>query len=296
MDKNEKKVSVIIPTYNRPVMLERAINSVLEQTYRNIEIVVVDDNNPNTIARQETEEVMLKFENHECVKYVKHDSNQNGAVARNTGIKYSSGELICFLDDDDWYLPNKIQTQVEFLLDNLEFKAVYGGWIRNGDKIIPDRQGDLSYELLSGTGLIYTNVLMMWKHIAVEIGGWDISFRRNQEAAFLLRFFKSGYEIGVVEEVLVEFDTSDRSNASDANRNRKDMEYFLKIHDSNIEKINIKNAKKKIYSHRYLGVILKYIKEKKIKEAFFLYIEKFYKMPLTFNLIIIRYIRSKIKK
>src|SRR5699024_12399636 len=97
------KVSVIMPTYKRADMLERAINSVLNQTYNDVELIVVDDNNPNTVYRKETSKVMKKYKNYNRVRYIKHERNMNGAVARNTGIFYSTGELITFLDDDDWY-------------------------------------------------------------------------------------------------------------------------------------------------------------------------------------------------
>ena len=96
------KVSVIIPTFKRPGELGRAINSVLAQTYSNIEVVVVDDNNDGDEFRKETELFMKRFESNDRVKYIKHTKNQNGSAARNTGIANSDGEFIAFLDDDDF--------------------------------------------------------------------------------------------------------------------------------------------------------------------------------------------------
>ena len=256
MNKN-LKVSTIITTYRRADMLKRAIDSVLNQTYSNIEVIVVDDNDEKSEDRKNTEEIMTSYANNPKVKYIKHKVNMNGAAARNTGIKNSTGEIVCFLDDDDWYLETKIEKQLEFLCKNKDYKAVYCGWHRNGKIVIPKRKGNLGFELLSGDSLIYTNTIMMWKNIAEKIGGWDERFKRNQEAAFLLRYFKYGFSIGVIEECLVEFD---------------------------------KNARKKIYSKRYRGVLLYHLKSKNIINAFKVYIKMIKYIPIMFNKDIIVYI------
>ena len=85
-------VSVIIPTYKRPNMLGRAIDSVLGQSYTNIEVVVVDDNSDGDKYRLETIQYMERYANDYRVKYIKHKTNQNGSAARNTGIQNSVGE------------------------------------------------------------------------------------------------------------------------------------------------------------------------------------------------------------
>ena len=156
-------VSVIIPTYKRSDMLPRAIASVLNQSYANIEAVVVDDNNPDTEYRKHTEILMMQYEFDKRVKYVKHSKNFNGSVARNTGIKNSDGEIVAFLDDDDTFYPEKIEKQVEYLLQHPKYRAVYCGWDRAGDIVIPNDEGNLSYNILSGDHIIYTNAIMMWK-------------------------------------------------------------------------------------------------------------------------------------
>lgn len=289
---NSIKVSVIITTYKRATMLPKAIDSVLEQSYKNIEVVVIDDNNPESIYRKETKSIMEKYKNLRNVKYVKHSENKNGATARNTGIKYSSGEVVCFLDDDDWYLPEKVEVQLKYLLENSKFKAVYCGWRRAEKTTIPKLEGNLSFELLSGLALVYTNTIMMWKDIAVEIGGWDVRFERNQENVFLLRFFKAGYQIGVVPKKLVEYDISDRTNVLNPKENEKLFDFYLKEHEDIISECEkkIKNAKKTIYSYRYRGVFLAYLKQKKIKEAIGLYISMMGYIPVRFNIDLFKYI------
>ena len=82
-----KRVSVIIPTYKRSKYLIRAINSILNQTYKNVEIIVVDDNGKNTPDQIETEKELQKYINNKHIIYSVHEKNKNGAAARNTGVK-----------------------------------------------------------------------------------------------------------------------------------------------------------------------------------------------------------------
>lgn len=282
-------VSVIITTYKRAQMLKRAIDSVLNQSYKNIEVIVVDDNNPDTEYRRLTEDKISTYEGNEKVKYVKHSKNMNGAAARNTGIKESSGEIVCFLDDDDWYYEDKIELQVNYLINNKQFNAVYCGWKREGKEFTPQVEGDLSFELLNGEALIYTNSIMMWKAAAIKCGGWDEEFKRNQEAVFLLRFFNAGYKIGAVKKVLLEFDISDRSNQLSPIKNHEQMDLYLAKNQYIIEKIKIKNAKKIIYSYRYRGVLLYYIKKGEIINAIKLYFKMIVYIPIRFNNDLLKY-------
>lgn len=289
------KVSVIIPTYKRAKMLERAINSVLNQTYPNIEVIVVDDNDPDTDYRTETKQIMKKYNNISKVKYIKHNKNKNGAAARNTGIKHSTGELLSFLDDDDWYVENKIEAQVSFLLNNPQYKAVYCGWERNNKKIYPTKEGILSFELLSGDYKIFTNTIMIWKNVALEIGGWDEKFIRNQEAVFLLRLFKHGYAIGVIPDVLVKFDISDRSNELPPFENKKLYEFYLEYHNDMIEELekSIKNARKIIYVKRYRGILFALLKRRNIIGVLKHYIEVTINYPILFNKEIFKHVLKK---
>lgn len=291
-------VSVVITTYKRSNMLSRAINSILEQTYKSVEVIVVDDNDPNTEYRLRTEQIMKNYSEHPTVNYIRHSKNMNGATARNTGISNSKGEYICFLDDDDWYKVDKIEKQINYLLRNPQFNAVYCGWYRDGDIVLPTKEGDLTFEILSGASIIYTNTIMVKKDSAEKCGAWDVNFRRNQEAAFLLRYFSFGFKIGVISEVLVEFDVSDRSNASNPKENEKDFDLLLDVYNEQVEQCNLtkRNAKDIIYSYRYRGVFLNYVKHQKIKDAIIIYIKMTKKIPIRFNRDLGIYFFNKIQK
>lgn len=110
------KVSVIIPTHKRAQFLTRAIDSVLSQTYPNVEIVVVDDNAEFPEFRQDTMKAMCKYKGDSRVCYVINDKPMGGGLSRNEGIYVATGEYITFLDDDDVYLADKIMQQLIFTL------------------------------------------------------------------------------------------------------------------------------------------------------------------------------------
>jgi glycosyltransferase involved in cell wall biosynthesis len=102
-------VSAIIPTHNRAALLQRAIRSVQEQTYSNLEIIVVDD-----ASQDKTQDVVKSINDHR-VRYLRHDVNKGGAVARNTGIRAATGGFIAFLDDDDEWKREKTEDQLRVL-------------------------------------------------------------------------------------------------------------------------------------------------------------------------------------
>jgi len=109
-------VSVIIPTKDRSELLHRAIHSVLAQTYQNIEIIIVDDgsNTPFSMAIDDPR-----------IKLVVNPVSLGGAAARNIGLQTARGDFLCLLDDDDYYLPNKIETQLSFLKENPDTDLVF---------------------------------------------------------------------------------------------------------------------------------------------------------------------------
>lgn len=199
-------VSVIIPTYKRPDTLSRAINSVLNQTYQNVEIIVVDDNNPDTGYREKTESVMIQFESIPKVIYLKHAHNKNGSAARNTGIRASKGKYIAFLDDDDEFLPNKIAIQVAKMTSlDMTWGACYTKYIvKDGDAIIAKtgetKEGNLLTDALMRNLMIAAGSnLFVRRSVVEELNGFDESFVRNQDLEFMARML-SKYKMACCKE------------------------------------------------------------------------------------------------
>ncbi|MFN3307300.1 MAG: glycosyltransferase family 2 protein, partial [Candidatus Kapaibacteriota bacterium] len=121
------KVSVIVPTFNRPSMLKNAIQSILNQTLQDFEIIVVND------AGEDVRSV-VEFFNDKRIQYVSHSENKKLAATRNTGIRNARGKYVAYLDDDDVFLPNHLETLVSFLDANPKFKIAYTDAFRSHQK------------------------------------------------------------------------------------------------------------------------------------------------------------------
>lgn len=204
--KSLDKVSVIIPTFKRPESLKSSIDSVLNQTYSNIEIIVVDDNEPTSEDRAETESLMKAYSN---VIYIKHDKNRNAAAARNSGIKRATGEYISFLNDDDVYMPEKIKRSVETIKKySPEYGAIYCGYLgcnSDANDLNRYKEGNLTYDLLTlqyKNHYLCTNTVLYKSYTLKRIEGFDESFNRHQDLELNLKFFQF-YKIGTLKEALV---------------------------------------------------------------------------------------------
>lgn len=189
-------VSVIIPTYGRCEYLQRTVNSVLNQTYANIEVIVVDDNGKSSPQGIETEKIMLSFLSNPKVKYVQHDINKNGSAARNTGLVASKGEYIAYLDDDDEFTPEKIEIQITQLASDAKNDAVYcfNSKFYHGKKVQTTtytESGNCQFDILCIRSDIHTSSLLIRKQAVIDMGGWDVAFSRHQDFEFLIRFFEN---------------------------------------------------------------------------------------------------------
>lgn len=255
-----KKVSIIIPSYKRADMLKKAIESALKQTYSNIEVVVVDDNQPSSIARKSTEGVMSSYKNFSNVKYIKHSENKNGSAARNTGIKNSTGEYIAFLDNDDEFMPDKIELQVKRLeeLPN-DFGICYTKFIRKKedkliDRGIETREGTLTKEILMGTFYISSGSNMLLKReVVVKVNGFNESFQRRQDLEFLIRASKIA-KIAQVNKVCLVINKDDRENSL---KNFDDIEknklQYLETFSDYISELSIEDQEDIIKSQNLLS-------------------------------------------
>lgn len=105
-------VSIIMPSYNTAGFIEQTINSVIQQTYDNWELIIVDD-----CSTDNTDAVVKKFINSR-VKYIKNDKNSGAAISRNKALKEAQGRWIAFLDSDDLWEPDKLEKQISFMNDN----------------------------------------------------------------------------------------------------------------------------------------------------------------------------------
>ncbi|WP_051827328.1 glycosyltransferase family 2 protein [Metabacillus indicus] len=192
-DKNPL-ISVIIPSYNRASILPRAISSVLSQTYKNLELIIVDD-----ASTDKTEEVVTSISD-ERIQYIRHEKNSNGSVARNTGIKNANGDYIAFLDSDDEWDKDKLLNQYKFYKNYNEEKTVcYTAMYEDNGfdvKLRPDRaiREDEAFAdyVFSNKGLIQTSTLMIHKSILEKVK-FNPNLRRHQDWDLCLQLERTGY-------------------------------------------------------------------------------------------------------
>lgn len=280
-------VSVVIPTYKRPDMLGRAIDSVLNQTYENLEIIVVDDNDENSEYREETEEFMDKYTDVDKLVYLKHKENKNGSAARNTGIRNARGKYIAFLDDDDKWLSKKIEKQILKIKKAPEnYKAIYCGYIFNsaGNKYFANESGDLTKNILKRKiNTCAGSTLLIEKNVFNKdnIGFFDETFNRHQDLEFLLRYF-TRYKILTIKRPLAIISGHHPPRAKDYEITKNK---FLRKFDYLIKKFSL-IQRKKIYAIQYYQLANIFVKDCDIKNAF----KYFLKASLNFPFIVKQYI------
>ncbi|MCP4481627.1 MAG: glycosyltransferase [bacterium] len=163
-------ISIIIPTYNRALLLKEAIDSVLSQTFQNFELIIIDDgstDNTKNICKE-----------HQSIRYI-YQNNQGVSAARNKGIALASAKFIAFLDSDDLWLPMKLEKQLKFFSNNPQTLITQTNekWLRDG-KIISQKKhhqkkSENIFERSLASCLISPSTIMVRKKIFEEVGLFD---------------------------------------------------------------------------------------------------------------------------
>ena len=207
---------MIIPTFQRPVLLRGAITSVLKQTFQNFEIIVVDD------ASNDNTEDVLKSISDSRIRYIKHQTNMGGSAARNTGIKKAFGEYIAFLDDDDEWLPHKLALQID-VLDNspAEVGVVYTGYQRVNknsgvvvSQMVPSKRGDLSKALFVKNCVGSTSSVLLKKECFQRVGLFDENLSSSQEYDLWIRI-STEFQFDYIKEPLLKYNVHEKKIRND---------------------------------------------------------------------------------
>ena len=215
------RVSIIIPTYGRAELLERAIYSVLKQTYQDIEVVVVDDNGVDTEKQIETELRIKKIPN---VKYIKLENNLGAGLARNTGVNYSTGEYISFLDDDDVYYTNKIEAQLNSVhacnadVCLCDMQMINHGVIHFGEEY-SYAAGTTLQEFLE-CGVAFTPMIFVRKEKFLEAGGF-LDTPKFQDHTLMLNLFMNDAKVIIHREKLFEHHSYNIERVSNSSKSLK---------------------------------------------------------------------------
>lgn len=210
-------VSVIIPTYNRGHRLPASVQSVLDQTHDNLEVIVVDDG-----STDDTEEIVRSIQD-DRVKYLRLEKNGGVSRARNAGVSLARYDLIAFNDSDDLWHPDKLEVQLNYWREHPEDVLVYcaykvdvpgGGIVRipsAGEE--PDTlSGDIFYYLLLRPA-IGTPTMILRKDLFEKTGGFDTAYPVMEDWELTVRLARMG-TIGYVDEILltVEASAADRKS------------------------------------------------------------------------------------
>ena len=201
-------VSVVIPTRNRASLLSRAIASVQRQTYRDLEIIVVDDASDNEIS-----ELVASFDDPR-IRSFRHELNRGASAARNTGIEHALGEYIAFLDDDDEWLPTKLAKQVRLIQEAPPEVGLVYCWMDHFDpqgrlvyKTHPTLRGYVFGQVLDRPRLGGCPTLLVRRRVFDSVGGFDEDLPRGNDGDFLRRTCLK-YSVDLVPEVLVRVNVS----------------------------------------------------------------------------------------
>jgi len=244
-------VSVIITTYNNKNGVKEAIDSVLSQTYKDIEIIVVDDG-----SIDDTEDFLKDYIQKRKIIF-KRQENKGVSSARNVGFQLSKGEYINFLDGDDTLNPEKIKAQVEFLKNHPDISVVYC----DSDIIINNKKMDFTYKELVGSfsGEVLNNLLernfialhsALTKREAIkEVGLFDESLRHAEDYDLWIRIANS-HKYSFIDKPMVIY----KKNAKGLSSNVKNQCYsVIKVLKKNLPKN--KNSKKYLTKYYYSAAI-----------------------------------------
>ena len=193
-------VSVIIPTFNRAYVLRRAVESVLSQSYREYEIIIVDDGSTDDTAR-----VLGHFKKRVRAFYSPHSGVSK---ARNTGIEKAEGEWISFLDSDDYWFSEKLEKQMSYLKNNPQYRVCHTDeiWIKNGKRINQGKKHKKNEGWFFSPSLrlclISPSTVVIHREVFDKIGKFDENFEFVEDYELWLRI-TSQYPIGFIREKLV---------------------------------------------------------------------------------------------
>lgn len=204
MSSTAADVSVIIPFYNREEYIEETIQSVLAQTLKPLEIIIVND-----CSRESSRRELDRYA--KVCRIVDLPKNVGLAGARNAGIRVARGRYIALLDDDDIWLPQKLEVQYRYMQEHPECAGVHTAvWL------ILFGQPDIRYKLFATAPLLLSqglthrqwvipSTLLVRTKVVRAVGGFDPWFRESEDRDFVIRCCAAGYRLEAIDEALVRF-------------------------------------------------------------------------------------------
>jgi glycosyltransferase involved in cell wall biosynthesis len=243
------KVSIIIPTYNRAYSLRLAIISVLNQTFHDFEIIVVDDG-----SRDNTHEVISEFSDGR-IRYICHEVNKKEAGARNTGVVNSTGEYIAFIDDDDEWLPEKLEKQIDLLENSSRIVGcVYTGFFaieqysgRILYEVIPQKRGNIFNDMFIDNWIGTPSTVLLKKECFDKVGFFDEKIAYGPDYDMWIRLAKE-FHIEYIAQPLVKYYIHERKLSTNYKIMISGKEVIIEKYKDFFE------SDRKVYSNQYLSL------------------------------------------
>lgn len=206
------KVSVIVPLYNSERFVAAAVESILQQSYPPYEIIVIDDG-----SSDRSQEKLSPYRDR--IHYI-YQNNQGVAAARNRGIQQATGDLIAFLDHDDYWFPNKLEKQVATWQQNPTLGIIHSGWRRVdtwgnplGDITPWQKAPTLDLEAWVRWKSVLLSAMLFRRDWLVQIGGLDTSFQQACDVDLVLRLVLAGCQSTWLREVTTCYREHDRNDS-----------------------------------------------------------------------------------
>lgn len=261
-DSHIPTVSIIMPTYNRIRMLEKAIQSVFDQSFKNWELIIIDD-----ASTDETEARMKELDcREEAVRYMRIPKIENKGISEylNIGLRNARGKYIARIDDDDfWCHKDKLKLQVEFMEKNPEYVVVGGGVILvdgKGDELFRYLKKETDEEIRSFA--LFSNpfthaTVLFKKDLALKLGGYKI-IKHVEDMELWLRMGKHGKLYNMKEYFITYMTAGQNKSFTHQRENSKTVLEVIKMHKDdypNFSKAYILNYTQ--YAYSFLPVFLK---------------------------------------
>lgn len=280
------KISVIIPTYNRADLLPRTIDSVINQTYKDWELIIVDDKSTDN-TRSVIQEYIKKDNR---IKGIFLEKNSGGpAHPRNIGIENAKGEYIAFLDSDDEWLPNKLEKQVDLFnkseIQNLGFVGCNIFCVDGDNKLVLKMQykGDIFENLFLGNFIFCgSNVLVKKDLIDKHSLRFDEKLSYLEDWDMWLQITKNNYRFDFVQDPLLIYHLHSNSNTKiySAARKAEEREYVFRKHYRIFSSADI-------LSRAAVNVGLEYMRSGKVKIGRRYIVSGFLKYPFSLRNVVI---------
>jgi glycosyltransferase involved in cell wall biosynthesis len=267
---SQHKISVIIPTYKRPEKLQRALLSVFNQALQPLEIIVIDNNTFDSKDFQQSRDVIERFANNK-IKYFSLGKNMGPSYARNYGVEMSNGALLCFMDDDVVWEPDKLEKQYICIGDN-EACLTASKHLRDG-KIIKEFRNKNHFvtlkDLKKGGKVGGELSTFMVRKSVFEKYQFDENAWISEDNLFFAKLLNNGIKISFLDETLTTFFEEGHDKLNKTN-NESSIDYIKKHTRLNIETRNQIGSYYPYYIARaYIGsnMSIKQLKAKRIIEA-----------------------------